>query len=129
MSGSHPQQIENIVVENYNSLEGVYLESAGASNVAYSDFEISAQLTPVDALSKELSDVVFDAERVNRIVSTIFEYLMKHKEIIEEDKLFKKANIPYTSDEELVKDYVAHLTDSEAISLHKKITYGKLNYI
>ena len=60
-----PQQIENIVVENYNSLEGVYLESAGASNVAYSDFEISAQLTPVDALSKELSYVVFDAERVN----------------------------------------------------------------
>ena len=46
-----------------------------------------------------------------------------------EDKLFKKANIPYKSEEELVKDYVAHLTDSEAIALHKKITYGKLNYI
>ena len=47
----------------------------------------------------------------------------------EEYALFKKADIPYNSDEELVKDYVAHLTDSEAISLHKKITYGKLNYI
>ena len=76
--------------------------------------------------SKEILD---DVERVNRIISNIFEYLLKHKEVIEEDKLFKKANIAYTSDEELVKDYVAHLTDSEAIALHKKITYGKLNYI
>ncbi|TXJ17357.1 deoxyguanosinetriphosphate triphosphohydrolase [Brachyspira aalborgi] len=73
--------------------------------------------------------ILEDSERVYKIVSTIFEYLLKHKEIIEEDKLFKKANIPYKSEEELVKDYVAHLTDSEAIALHKKITYGKLNYI
>ena len=77
----------------------------------------------------ESKAILEDVERVNRIISTIFEYLLKHKEIIEEDNLFKKADIPYKSDEELVKDYVAHLTDSEAVSLHKKITYGKLNYI
>ncbi|MDO7021624.1 deoxyguanosinetriphosphate triphosphohydrolase [Brachyspira innocens] len=77
----------------------------------------------------ESKAILEDVERVNRIISTIFEYLLKHKEIIEEDNLFKKAYIPYKSDEELVKDYVAHLTDSEAVSLHKKITYGKLNYI
>ena len=73
--------------------------------------------------------ILEDSERVYRIVSTIFEYLLKHKEIIEEDKLFRKANIPYKNDEELIKDYVAHLTDSEAIALHKKITYGKFNYL
>ncbi len=77
----------------------------------------------------ESKAILEDVERVNRIISTIFEYLLQHKEIIEDDKLFKKANIAYNSDEELVKDYVAHLTDSEAIALHKKITYGKLNYI
>ena len=77
----------------------------------------------------ESKTILEDVERVNRIISTIFEYLVKHKDVIEEDKLFKKANIPYNSDEELVKDYIAHLTDSEAINLHKKITYGKFNYI
>ena len=34
----------------------------------------------------ESKTILEDAERVNRIVSTIFEYLMKHKEIIEETK-------------------------------------------
>jgi len=77
----------------------------------------------------ESKAILEDAERVHRIISTIFEYLLKRKEIIDEDKLFKKANILYKSDAELVKDYVAHLTDSEAIALHKKITYGKFNYI
>ena len=77
----------------------------------------------------ESKEILEDVDRVNRIISTIFEYLLKHLEIVEEDKLFKKADIAYSSDEELVKDYVAHLTDSEAIKLHKSITYGKLNSI
>ena len=56
-----------------------------------------------------------------------------HKSHPDTDVLFYGdiEHMPYgdKSDEELVKDYVAHLTDSEAVSLHKKITYGKLNYI
>ncbi|MBQ9786250.1 MAG: Ig-like domain-containing protein [Clostridia bacterium] len=60
-----PKQLDNIVIEGYNEADGVYLESAGAEGVSYSSFTINPQVTPLDAFNKEVSYVVFSAERIN----------------------------------------------------------------
>ncbi|MEI0579691.1 deoxyguanosinetriphosphate triphosphohydrolase [Brachyspira pilosicoli] len=132
-----PKDIINVLGKTYGERADTMI--MGVINASMEKMEIDIDKEVLKAINDlrafmfkkvyESKEILEDVDRVNRIISTIFEYLLKHLEIIEEDKLFKKANIAYNSDEELVKDYVAHLTDSEAIKLHKSITYGKLNSI
>lgn len=68
----------------------------------------------------ESAQIKKDVGRVHEIIYSVFEYYLQNKHLIFEDKLFF---IPenYKDDTELVKDYVAHLSDNEALSIYERI--------
>ena len=57
-----PQHLKNIGVLNYNDTDGVYLESSGSQNVSNAYWELFVSTSPFEALSHEISFVIFDAE-------------------------------------------------------------------
>lgn len=123
-----PKDIIKILGESYGKRVDTMVMGVILSSIEKSDIDINKDVyDAINALRAfmfkkvyENDDILKDCERVYKIISVIFEYLLEHENIIEKDKLFQKA--PGTTGEELVKDYVAHLTDSEALNLHKRIT-------
>lgn len=57
-----PQHVQSIGIVNYDSTQGIYLESAGASGVSNASWELLVNTMPNEALSHEVSYVLFNAE-------------------------------------------------------------------
>lgn len=70
----------------------------------------------------EAECIAKDLKKVEDIIDTIFQYLLKNIDIIHNDKMFNKAQ-SYKDDTELVKDYVAYLTDHQALEMYNKISF------
>lgn len=62
--------------------------------------------------------ILKDAAKVDKIISSLFDYFLENINEIESAKYFFKAS-GYKDDTELVKDFIAYLTDSEALKLHE----------
>lgn len=62
--------------------------------------------------------ILKDVAKVDKIISNLFDYFLENINEIENAKYFFKAS-DYKYDAELVKDFIAYLTDSEALKLHE----------
>lgn len=112
----YSQRVDNMVM-------GVIIESLKRGEVSIEKNVLTATNTLRNFMFErvyESKTILDDCQKVSNIVSVIFDYLLKNKNIIEEHKLYKGAS-SYKSDIEMVKDYVAYLTDTEANALYQTI--------
>lgn len=57
-----PQHLSSVGVVNYDNTQGIYLESAGKTGVSNAYWDLIVQTSPFEALSNEVSYVLFNAE-------------------------------------------------------------------
>lgn len=127
---SIPKSITSVIGDRYseridNMVMGVITSSLEKNEVSIEKNVLEA----INSLKKFMFENVYeckrildDASKVNDIISSIFDYYLKNTNLIYEDKLFHIAlNYNYKDDIELVKDYIAHLTDNEALNIYNDI--------
>lgn len=123
-----PKGIVSVVGDNYSDRIDNMVMAVLTASLENNEVSIEKDvLDAINALKKFMFENVYECERisddtkkVNDIISTIFDHYLKNTRLVYEDKRFYRAET-YKDNVELVKDYVAHLTDNEALNIYNNI--------
>ena len=123
-----PKEVVNVIGDNYSDRINNMVMGVLSASLEKSEVSIESEvLEAINTLKKFMFENVYeckrilnDTKKVYEIISCVFDHYLKNTDLIYKDELFYRAE-NYKDDVELVKDYVAHLTDNEALNIYNNI--------